>query len=116
MFKKILISFIFLTLVYPVFALEKNKETVLEETKQEIIENVDINNKLKKELKETITLIYGKQNADEIYTNVLKIAQNAIHKRPKEFKEKKYTSRSCTRTLIYEYKRRTSIERWFNGR
>jgi len=38
MFKKILISFIFLTLVYPVFALEKNKETVLEETKQEIID------------------------------------------------------------------------------
>ena len=25
----------------------------------------------RKELKETITLIYGKQNADEIYTNVL---------------------------------------------
>ncbi len=94
MFKKILISFIFLTLVYPVFALEKNKETVLEETKQEIIENVDINNKLKKELKETITLIYGKQNADEIYTNVLKIAQNAIHKRPKEFKDEDKTRKA----------------------
>ncbi len=94
MFKKILISFIFSTLVYPVFALEKNKETVLEETKQEIIENVDINNKLKKELKETITLIYGKQNADEIYTNVLKIAQNAIHKRPKEFKDEDKTRKA----------------------
>lgn len=86
MFKKIVISFIFLTLVCPVFALEENKETVLEDTKQEIIENVDINNKLKKELKETIALIYGKQNADEIYTNVLRIAQTAINKRSKELK------------------------------
>ena len=52
MFKKNLdIIYIFNTGLPCFCAGKKYKETVLEETKQEIIENVDINNKLKKELK-----------------------------------------------------------------
>ncbi len=87
MIRKILISCLLLFFIHPVFAQEGDENiTVIEGTVQEAIEPADISNKLKKELKEAIIQVYGKQNADEIYENVLKIAQNAINKRPQELK------------------------------
>lgn len=53
---------------------------------QNTAEQIDVSNKLKKEMKEAINLIYGKQNADEIYNNVLIHANNAINARSNDLK------------------------------
>ncbi len=55
-------------------------------TDQNTAEQIDVSNKLKKEMKEAINLIYGKQNADEIYNNVLIHANNAINARSNDLK------------------------------
>lgn len=86
MARKFFTLLLFLILCYPVFAEDSENITAADVQIQENTETVDISNKLKKELKDTITLVYGKQNADEIYENVLKIAQNAINTRPQELK------------------------------
>jgi len=55
MIKKIFIVFLFLVYISPVFALEDGEKlSAAAETIQENPENIDINNKLKKELKEAI--------------------------------------------------------------
>ncbi len=86
MIKKLLAVFLMLTIFTPCFALEDEKIAAAAQNAQDNSENIDISVKLKKELKDTITLVYGKQNADEIYENVLKKAQDAINSRPQELK------------------------------
>ncbi len=95
MIKKIFIVFLFLVYISPVFALEDGEKlSAAAETIQENPENIDINNKLKKELKEAIVQVYGKKDADEIYENVLKHAQSAINNRPQELKNQDKTRKS----------------------
>ena len=48
-------------------------------------ETIEVGAKIKKEIKEAIVEIYGKESADEIYERVLTIANNAIKNRPDEF-------------------------------
>ena len=73
----------------------KSKDTLYADEQnvniQSVSENIDITNKLKKELKEAISLVYGKQNADEIYNNVLIHADKAINSRSKDLKEQDKT-------------------------
>jgi len=47
--------------------------------------------KIKKEIKDAIIKIYGKDSADEIYNNVMLHAQKAIESRPQELKNQDYT-------------------------
>lgn len=54
---------------------------------QEQAEEVNIDLKIKKEIKEAISEIYGKEKTDEIYENVLIRAKVAIDARPKELLE-----------------------------
>lgn len=46
----------------------------------------ETNSNIKKEIKESITDIYGKNNAEEIYTEVINIAEKAIKSRPQNLK------------------------------
>ena len=45
------------------------------------------NLKLKKEIKDSIVKIYGKESADEIYSIVMNHAQKAVETRPSELKK-----------------------------
>ena len=47
----------------------------------EVVQN-EISSKIEKEIKESIIEVYGKKDADEIYDNVIKLAQRAIKARP----------------------------------
>lgn len=79
--KKFLIAILtFFVLLSPTFAqnVEFNDEDI------KITETAEISTKLKKEIKEVIIDIYGKEFAEEVFTNVLTKAQNAIDKRAKE--------------------------------
>lgn len=50
-------------------------------------ETAEIHNKLKKEMKDAITTVWGKSQTQEIYDNVIKHAESAINSRPKELKD-----------------------------
>ena len=52
--------------------------------------SVDVSAKLKKEIKDAIVEIYGKDQADNIFNMVLSTAQKAISERPKELLEQDY--------------------------
>ncbi len=67
------------------FAQEAITTEVKEET-QETITN-SISNRLKSEIKSAIVDIYGKENSDVIYQNVLNIANQAIAERPLALKK-----------------------------
>ena len=63
-------------------------------TNQNITEQIEITNKLKKEMKEAINLIYGKQNSEEIFNNVITHANNAINARSDKLKLQDKTRKS----------------------
>lgn len=77
---------IFNTITYANIEAKKNDNT--------IIEVANISNKLKKEIKEAITEIYGKELSEDIYANTLFRAYEAIDKRPKELKDEDYKRKS----------------------
>lgn len=58
------------------------------------IDSADIHNKLKKEIKDSVTVIYGKERAQEIYDNIILHADSAIKSRPDELKEQDKTRKS----------------------
>lgn len=73
----------------PVFAEETKNNSVC---KEEII--IETNAKIKKEIKDAITEIYGKDSADEIYKNVILQAEKSILNRPKNLIEQDKTRSS----------------------
>ncbi len=69
----------------------ETKTETKNKTAQTLEEIDDTSAKIKKELKQAIVEIYGKDEADEIYEKVLKMASAAIEKRPKELIEQDKT-------------------------
>ena len=59
-----------------------------------VFADASIDNKQKKEIKEAIVSVYGKDNADEVYENVLEHAQSAINSRSDELKNQDKTRAS----------------------
>ena len=51
------------------------------------IEETYINPKIKKELKDSITTLYGHERAEEVYENIIKHAQTAIKSRSEDLKQ-----------------------------
>ncbi len=88
--------FIFLALSH--FALANEAQTQQEinkETKEnEVIEVADYSTKVKKEIKEAIIEIYGKENTEDIYANVLFQAHKAMDERSKELKDQDFERKS----------------------
>ena len=59
-----------------------------------VLADDSIDNKQKKEIKDAIVSVYGKDNADEVYENVLEHAQSAINSRSDELKNQDKTRAS----------------------
>lgn len=82
-FKFILISvLLFLSVNNTLFA----QEEILAPTETEQAQTY-INSKIKKELKDSISLVYGKENTEEIYNNIIDYALKAKKARSKDLKE-----------------------------
>ena len=82
-FKFILISvLLFLSVNNTLFA----QEVILAPTETEQSQTY-INSKIKKELKDSIALVYGKENVEEIYNNIIDYALKAKKARSKDLKE-----------------------------
>jgi len=80
--------FLFSTLFLPVNAAVKPLNNVDGASQKDIITD---NSKIKKEIKDAIIKIYGRENADEIYNNVMLHAQKAIDARSQELKNQDLT-------------------------
>ncbi len=76
----------FFMLFLPTFA----QEVEFKDENNNSIEVIDNSTKIKKEIKEAIVDIYGKERADEIFEKVLLQSQKAISERPKELIEQDY--------------------------
>ena len=82
-FKFILVSvLLFLSVNNTLFA----QEELLSSTETEQAQTY-INSKIKKELKDSIALVYGKENVEEIYNNIIDYALKAKKARSKDLKE-----------------------------
>ena len=82
-FKLILVSvLLFLSVNNTLFA----QEELLSSTETEQAQTY-INSKIKKELKDSIALVYGKENVEEIYNNIIDYALKAKKARSKDLKE-----------------------------
>ena len=67
-----------------------SKENNTQNDIENLSNDLDINQKIKKEIKEAIIEVYGKKDSDIIYENVLKSAEKAISSRPEEFKKGRF--------------------------
>lgn len=74
------------------YALENCTEMVVEKKLEQNVLNIDP--KIQKELKTSIQSIYGKDNTDKIYDNILKHAEAALSKRPQKLKEEDFLRKS----------------------
>lgn len=83
------IIFILIVLCFPVFAQNETQNP-----KNETIEVSDTTAKLKKEIKDSIIEIYGKEHAEDIYANTLFHIAKAIDERPKELLDQDYERKS----------------------
>lgn len=81
--KVLLFLFVFLAFNFPAIAQSPPDENMV----AGIIEDESADLKLKKEIKDAIIQIYGKESSEKIYKNVLSHAQNAIKERPDELLE-----------------------------
>ncbi len=83
--KKIVLLFLVAILaIMPVVAQVEDTITASDENQEQVI---DINSKIKKEIKDSIIEVYGKENSDEIYNKVILAAEKAIKTRPKNLLE-----------------------------
>ena len=83
--KKIVLLFLVAFLaIMPVIAQVEDTATVSDENQEQVI---DINSKIKKEIKDSIIEVYGKENSEEIYNKVILAAEKAIKARPKDLLE-----------------------------
>ena len=77
--KKILI----LTLTFLIFFTPSFAQSIDTKNKDfNSIDTIDVSVKLKKEIKEAVIEIYGKEHAEEIFEKVILQAQKAIQERP----------------------------------
>ena len=84
---RILVSlFIFIMFTVPAFS----QENVEHDIDNSVVEVVDTKLKLKKEIKKAIIEIYGKDLAEDIYTNVLVQANKAISERSDDLLRQDY--------------------------
>lgn len=82
--KNIFILLILLCLLFPQVHSQEVQEL---QGEQQVNNEITSNIKVKKEIKEAISEIYGKEYTEEIYANVLEIAQKAIEARSPELKK-----------------------------
>ena len=85
MFKKIITYFLMTTLFLNsqvIFA-----ETLSSENATEIPDSIQLPKKIETELLNAISQIYGEPNSEDIYKNVMKIANKAIESRPENLKK-----------------------------
>ena len=82
--KKLLISLLLFFLMF-IPTLASSEEVSIEKSKN--IEALDVSVKLKKEIKDAIIDVYGKEHSSEIFEKVLLQAQKAINERSKELLE-----------------------------
>ncbi len=82
--KKLLISLLLFFLMF-LPTLASSEELSIEKSKN--IEALDVSVKLKKEIKDAIVDVYGKEHSSEIFEKVLLQAQKAINERSKELLE-----------------------------
>lgn len=87
--KIIFVIFILISLCFPVFA-----QSEAQNQANETIEVSDTTAKLKKEIKDSIVEIYGKEQSQDIYANVLFHVHKAIDERPKELLDQDYERKS----------------------
>lgn len=83
------IIFVLITLCFPTLAQNETQSL-----KNETIEVSDTTAKLKKEIKDSIVEIYGKEQAQDIYANILFHIHKAIDERPKELLDQDYERKS----------------------
>ncbi len=83
--KKVVFLFVLMiSVILPTFA-EVND---IKQTPSKVEEQtIDINSKIKKEIKDSIVEVYGKEHSEEIYNKVILAAEKAISNRPKELLE-----------------------------
>ena len=83
--KKVIFLFVLMiSVILPTFA-EVND---IKQTPSKVEEQtIDINSKIKKEIKDSIVEVYGKEHSEEIYNKVILAAEKAISNRPKELLE-----------------------------
>lgn len=87
----LLFFFAFLALTHFAIANEAQQQEIKE---NEIIEVADYSAKVKKEIKEAIIEIYGKEASEDIYANVLFQAHKAMDERSKELKDQDFERKS----------------------
>ena len=87
----LLFFFAFLALTHFAIANEAQQQEIKE---NEIIEVADYSAKVKKEIKEAIIDIYGKEASEDIYANVLFQAHKAMDERSKELKDQDFERKS----------------------
>ena len=83
--KKVVFLFaLMISVILPTFAeINDIKQSPLKTEEQ----TIDINSKIKKEIKDSIVEVYGKEHSEEIYNKVILAAEKAISNRPKELLE-----------------------------
>ena len=83
--KKVVFLFaLMISVILPTFAEINDIKQTPSKTEEQTI---DINSKIKKEIKDSIVEVYGKEHSEEIYNKVILAAEKAISKRPKELLE-----------------------------
>ena len=83
--KKVIFLFaLMISVILPTFAEVNDIKQTPSKTEEQTI---DINSKIKKEIKDSIVEVYGKEHSEEIYNKVILAAEKAISKRPKELLE-----------------------------
>ena len=87
----LLFFFAFLALTHFAIANEAQQQEIKE---NEIIEVADYSAKVKKEIKEAIIEVYGKEASEDIYANVLFQAHKAMDERSKELKDQDFERKS----------------------
>ncbi len=90
-------SFVLTLLLLTVFSVSSfawNLPASAEENIYSPAETIDVKNKLEKEMRDAVALVYGKENSDEIYKNILSHAYKAINERPKSLKIQDKTRKS----------------------
>jgi len=90
---KIIILFFVIVIFFKsnVYSTEVKTDVLLINTTEPTIEktyvDLNIDNRIEKELKNSIQTVYGKNSVDEIYSKIILHANRAIDTRPKKLKE-----------------------------
>lgn len=85
----IILFVIFILITGNVKAVENSENVGTDKITGECV-NIEIPSKIEKEMTEAISKIYGKENADEIYKNVLEHARIAVENRSGELKKQDF--------------------------